>query len=124
MPKVIECTIKPFVGSVTLYDPMAMPMVMGLDVCLTTRRDFFEEKEVDGDLVYTLKSRTGWSAPDSEALKGIIPCVEKWELACFPESVTVETFPGTPRVASKKLVDWLLAEILKVYSGELEIPNE
>ena len=124
MPKIIESPVKKFSGTVTLYEPLTMLMVMEFEASLTTRREFFNEVERDGEKVYTLKPRTAWSAPDSEALKGIIPCVEKWDLEGFPEDVTPDTFPGTPRAASKRLVDWLLAEILKVYSGELEIPNE
>lgn len=125
MPKTITCDIKPFVGKVTFYDPLTMPMVIAVDDAVLNRRDFFDEiTNDDGQRLYTLKEQTAWSAPDREALKGILPCVESWNLAGFPESVTIENFPGSPRGASKNLISWLLNQVLEIYRGEIEIPNE
>ena len=124
MPKTVDCNIKPFIGKVVFFEPLTMPMVMAIDDALLTRKDFFEQKELDGKVGYFLKPQTAWSAPDHEALKGILPCVEKWDLSGFPKDVTLETFPGSPRQASKDLIGFLLGEVLKIYNGELEIPNE
>lgn len=51
-------------------------------------------------------------------LPGLLRCVEAWQLAGFPEMVTAETFPGTPRVESQRLLAWLADEVVKVYGGD------
>ena len=124
MPKVITSEIKPFIGTVTLSDPLTMPQVVIIDGCLLERRDFFEQKEIDGEIGYVIKDSANWSQPDSVAVKAICECVEEWNLEKFPEKVTPETFPGSPRKASKALIDWLINEILVIYQGETDIPNE
>ena len=60
---------------------------------------------------------------DGQLLPAILSCVEKWELANFPETVTVDTFPFSPRIESHKLQEWIFEEISKVYGGEIEVPN-
>lgn len=60
---------------------------------------------------------------DERMLPAVIACVEKWELQGFPEIVTADTFPATPRGESHELVKWLFAEIHRIYIGELTIPN-
>jgi hypothetical protein len=52
-------------------------------------------------------------------LPAVIACVEKWELADF----TPDPFPASPRGDSHKLIDFIFAELLKVYFGEQEIPK-
>ena len=124
MPKVIKSPVEKFPGTVTLSEPLTMPQVVIIDDCLLTRREFFEEKEIDGKRGYVLKAGAFWSQPDSVALEAIVQCVDDWNLKGMPEDVTAETFPGSPRAASRQLVDWLITEILEVYQGEAEIPNE
>lgn len=60
---------------------------------------------------------------DERMLPAICACVQEWRLNDFPETVTPENFPATPRAESHALIAWLFAEIFKVYVGELEIPN-
>ena len=124
MPKVIESPVKKFPGTVTLFDPLTMPQVVVIDECLVARGVFFEEKEIDGKRAYVLKADAFWSGPDTAALKAIFECVDEWNLNGIPEDVTTETFPGSPRNASRELVNWLIKEILDIYRGETEIPNE
>jgi len=124
MPKVIQSTIEHFPGTVTLSDPLTMPQVLAIDEGLLSRRQYFEEKEIDGKRGYVLKAGSFWSQPDSVSLEVIMKCVDEWGLKNVPENVTAETFPGSPRTASKDLIDWLLNEILEVYQGEVEVPNE
>lgn len=61
---------------------------------------------------------------DKPKLPAILACVETWGLQGFPERVTMESFPGSPRKESHDLIDWLWLEILNVYTGVLEVPNE
>ena len=74
-----------------------------------------EGLDKDGQIFFTVM--------DKPQLAGILACVEKWELSNFPENVTIETFPFSPRKASHELIEWLFGEIRKVYLGELDIPN-
>ena len=124
MPKIVISPVDRFPGTVTLSDPLTMPQVVAIDECLLSRKKYFEEKDIEGQRGYVLKTDTFWSKPDSVALDAIFTCVEEWALKNIPEKVTAENFPGSPRAASKALIDWLINEILAVYSGEAEIPNE
>jgi hypothetical protein len=57
-------------------------------------------------------------------IPAIISCVESWGLAGWPEKPALETWPGSPRKASKAILDWLLSEITKLYVGnEDDDPN-
>ena len=67
--------------------------------------------------------RVWLSVEDERLLPAVLACVEKWELDKFPESVTLETFPASPRAESHGLVAWLFNEIFTVYIGEKQIPN-
>lgn len=124
MSKKLECPVKHFEGFVIFCEPLTMPQVMAIDKGVVLRGEFFEEKEVEGQRGYYLKPDTAWSSPDNEALKAILECVEEWNLKNVPENVTAETFPGSPRKASKDLISWLWGEVLNIYKGETDIPND
>ena len=110
MSKVITSQSKIWTGTVTLAEPLTLPQVEKIEAAMDFRPGESE--------------KVWFTTLDREKLPAILACVEKWELKGFPESVTIETFPLTPRPASHKLVDWLWGELWKVYIGELEIPNE
>jgi len=125
MPKVIQSPVTQFPGTVTLYDPLTMPQVVIIDECLLNRRQYFEEVDIDGgERGYVLKGDTFPSAPDTVGVGAIVECVQEFALKNFPDKVTAETFPGSPRGPSRELISWLILEIIKVYNGETEIPNE
>ena len=128
MSKIIESEVKKFTGKVHLYDPMTMPMVLALEEALIESGEFFDEtvtKGKEGDVtVRTLKTGIMWGKADANYLKPLLLCVEKWELENFPKDVTADTFPFTPRVAIRTLIDFVMAEIMQIYIGEIEIPNE
>ena len=124
MPKVIQSPVKHFPGTVTLSDPLSLPQVVRIDECLLARKQYFEETEVDGERSYTLKEGAFWSNANTVEVEAILMCVEEWDLRGFTEKVTADTFPGSPRAASVQLINWLVVEILRVYRGEVEIPNE
>lgn len=112
MTKVIKSQSKVWSGSVHIADPMTMPMVKLVEDVLDS---FLKDK--DGDKVIYL------SIVDEAMLPAIVACVEKWELSNFPDTVTPETFPATPRKESHELIKWLFSEIYRVFIGETEIPN-
>lgn len=68
--------------------------------------------------------RVSYLELDKPKMPVIFTCVEKWNLANFPEDVNDQTFPHSPTGTRHKLVDWLYEEINKVYLEESEIPNE
>jgi len=109
MSKTIQVTGK-WAGSVEIADPLTIPQVQLIEAGLTP-----PEKNADG---------TVWtSAIDSGKLPALFGCITKWELKGL-EGVTLETFPATPRKASHALVDFLFSELVKIYAGDVEVPNE
>ena len=115
MSKVITSPSKRWQGSVTISDPLTLPQVEAIEAGLEMPRQA-DDTDKDGRVFFTVL--------DKPHLPAIFACVEKWELSHFPESVTIETFPMSPRKDSHELIAWLFHEIYKVYMGELEIPNE
>lgn len=93
----------------TIADPLTLPQVEAIEEAM--------ELKVEGEKVYL-------SVFDKKNLPAILACVEKWELDYFPETVTLQSFPMSPRKASHELIGWLWGEIIGVYVGEQEIPNE
>ncbi len=80
-----------------------------------------------GDMVtINEKERVNTLSPhfQHEILAGIIPCVEEWHIDGLPENVTPDTFPGTPKIASARLISWLINEISELYSEAEQVPNE
>lgn len=109
--KVVQSPIKRWPGIVTLAEPLTLPQARLIEAAL---------RPVKAD---TNDDRVWFSTLDTAQLPAILACVEKWELQNFPESVTVDTFPASPRGDSHKLIDWLYKEILAIYFGESEVPN-
>jgi hypothetical protein len=124
MSKTVKCPVKHFKGTVSLCEPLTMPQVIAIDKSVVLRGEYFEERGEGDKRGYYLKPDTAWSSPDNEALKAILECVDEWHLDNVPEDVTLATFPGSPRQASKDLISWLWGEVLDVYKGDVEIPNE
>ena len=110
--KVITSPVKRWAGTVTIADALTLPQVELFEAGLEHPDNMPE----DGRVFFTVL--------DKPQVPAILACVEKWELSNFPPSVTLETFPFTPRKNSHELIAWLFGEIRKIYLGELEIPNE
>jgi len=123
MGKKIESPVERFSGHVIIADPMTMPQVLAIEESLIKSNVFFDDKK-DKEGRRFLKRNAMTGMLDSEAIRGIMPCVEEWHLGNIPENVSAENFPFTPRPASHELIQWLLDEILKIYLGEIEVPNE
>lgn len=112
MSKVLESQSKRFTGSVVIADPLTIPQAQLIEAGMKAPK----EESTDG--------RVWLSVVDANQLPAVLACVEKWELVGVPEKPTLETFPASPRAESHKLVDWLFRELLTVYFGEAEVPNE
>lgn len=104
MSKTISITGK-WAGTVTIADPLTIPQVQLIEAAFV---------EHEGTL-YT-------STLDAEKLPAIFACVTEWNLRGL-EIVTLETFPATPRKESHRLIDAIFSELIKIYVGEVEVPN-
>lgn len=128
MSKRIESKNKRFTGFVTISDPLSIPQVMQFEEaiegasraavergdCISVKGDGGEEKKrvnvMDGRYLY-------------DVLSGVCACVEKWELSGFPENVTPDNFPGSPKKDSARVIHWLIDEIMSVYLEAESVPN-
>ena len=108
MSKVITSPIARWEGTVTIADPLTIPQAQLIENGMK-RPEGHEGEE-----------RIFFSIIDEMRLPAVLGCVEKWELANF----TPDPFPGSPRLDSHKLIEWIFNEIQAVYLGEAVVPNE
>ncbi len=120
MPRVIKSPIERWQGTVTLYEPLDIEQVMLIEDAMDTlaaadpkRSAYMEKLRGEKDITWT-------SREDYIFIPVIQRCVEKWELQDF----TPSPFQATPRNDSHTLVRLLWGEILKIYQGEKQVPNE
>ena len=110
MSKVITSPLQRWAGEVTIADPLTLAQAHLIEQGLT--------QPTGGE-----DGRIWFTVIDGNQMPAILACVENWNLKNFPENVTAETFPASPRGDSHKLIDWLFSEIRTVYFGEAEVPN-
>lgn len=113
MSKLVQSKIERYQGSVTLSDPLNIKQAQLIDAAMERPAD----NEVGAD------GRVWLSVIDAKRIPAICACVEKWELENFPQNVTPETFPASPRLDTTKLIDWLFYEIRQIYFGDITVPN-
>ena len=112
MSKTIKSPVKAFPGSVELPDYLTFPQALAYEQSIIDTQSLFEEGE--DKIVSQLRY-------DSEMIKAVCACVEEWNLDNFGQ-LAPDTFPSTPRKASKELVAWLYEEITYLFTPE--VPNE
>lgn len=110
MPKAITSPVKRWSGTVTLSDPLTFPQAIAFEEAL--------------DSIKTLGKDASIAKYYAAILPGVLACVDDWDLADFPDNPAVDNFPATPRVASIKLLDWLIDEITHLYNDAEPDPNE
>jgi hypothetical protein len=105
-------------GAVVLSSPLTLPQALAWEKAEQAARPFRENIRKDS------KKRTIEAVDVTEIhtlyIPAIIACVEKWELENFPDDVTLNNFPGSPRTESLGLVGWLINSITAIYDGEEE----
>lgn len=108
MSKIITSPVKQFPGTVTISDPLSFPQSIAFEKAIneTSGREDMLQQEYDFAFIPV-----------------IISCVEEWNLNGFPDVVTADNFPSTPRVASNKLIAWLIEQILSLFMEGEEVPN-
>ena len=111
MSKVITSPVKRYSGTVTLSYPLTYPQYAAWRKAIESLPDGAKWGEVVGndDLVLAM-------------LPGVCACVEKWELAGMGEHVSPMDFPATPRIASARLLIWLIGEITSIVAEEDDSP--
>ena len=132
--KIIDCTIKHFEGKVTLSEPLTMEQVFAFEDAEDAASEFEAKPSALLTRVNGLKGvkdesgeplASSWSSRvDAVYLPAVLKCIEKVEINGLPEKLTAQNFPFSPRAESSQFIDFLVTEIRKVYSGEVDIPNE
>lgn len=110
MSKVITSPVKKWPGTVTLADPLSFPQYLAWRDALRAARDYLTEA---GDAAQQ-------DEYDLRLLPGIVGCVEKWGLTDFNPN----PFPATPRIASAKLIVWLVNEMAAIVNEADDVPND
>jgi len=108
MSKSVTSPVKKWPGKVILADPITFPQLYAFEDSVDQIQN---NREISRDRA------------DGIWIPGILACAEKWDLENFPKEPTVENFPASPRIASSKLIAWLVAEITKIYQEAEELPN-
>jgi len=115
MSRTININLSAWRGTVEIFDRLHLSQV-----------ELVEEALLDeGEQVKNIpeSGRIRFTQLDKPKLPALLACVEKWNLSDFPDSVTVDTFPMTPRKAAHELIETIFDEIRKVFNGELQVPN-
>ena len=114
--KIFNSPSKKFQGEIHIHDPLTLPMILAIEEAQRAGSECFEDAK--------LKPGKTWSNVDDAWMPAILKCVEKFEITGFPEIVTRENFPASPRIASRRFITWLINTLADIYIGEEEIPNE
>lgn len=117
MSKTITSPIVRWQGTVTLSEPLTLPQAEAIEQAQSLLQEKIKE--------LVEKKITEFFFLELDKLKAVAInlCLEKWSLDNFTP-LADNTVPFSPRKESHQLIDWLFDEILKVYTGDLEVPNE
>ena len=115
MTKTIVSPVDKFPGSVVMPDFLTLPQVIAFEDANEKINELRGSVPEGGSVK---RSRL-----DEINLPVILAIVESWHIVGIDEKPTIENMPLTPRLASAKLIAWLMSEITGLYIGENEIPN-
>lgn len=107
MSKTVTSPVDKFPGTVTLWDPIPLPRVLAYEASIAKIR--------------ALEASSN-STISEACIPGILQCIEEINIEGFPENVTFENWPFTPRWAAAKLVAWIMKEIDIIVDGE-QVPE-
>ena len=102
MSKVITSPVKKWPGTVTLHDPLTLPMCAAFERSNANAHALQDQAPTRSEIQVAL-------------LSGVLACVERFDLTGLPEQIGVENFPGSPRVESARLINWLVSEVSHLY---------
>jgi hypothetical protein len=118
MSRILTSPSKKWPGTVTLQEPLTFPGYLAWKNAL----DAADEARQDQKGPMTLGEAAIVPEVTSALLPGLCACVEKWELEGLGQ-LTPDSFPATPRMASARLLLWLMGEIMRLVTEEEEVPN-
>ena len=116
MSRVITSPVKRWPGTVTLADPLTFPQYIAW-------MDAVEAAQGDKETL-TVSDAAFLPRVTAAILPGICACIEAHDLKGLPPILVVETFPATPRIASGRLIAWLIGEINLLMQEAEDLPNE
>lgn len=116
----VKSPVERWAGEVVLYDPLTIEQVIKIEDALDESVEIKDSKFIqalnaaqDGKISLQWTSRL-----DAVYLPVIASCVESHTLP-----FEFDKFPATPRKDSHLLVATLWSALLKIYRGEIEVPN-
>lgn len=116
----VKSPVERWAGEVVLYDPLTLEQVMKIEDALDQSVEIGDSK-----FMQSLNKAEGgkislqWTSRlDAVYIPVIAACVESHNLP-----LEFDKFPATPRKDSHLLVMTLWSALLKVYRGEVEVPN-
>jgi hypothetical protein len=107
----IEIKGKTYNGSVRIFDRLTLPQVEAIEAAI-----YDVPEVVDG--------RVKLTTLDKPRIPALLVCVESWNISGFPEPLSIDNFPLSPRRETHNIIDRIFSEVANVYNGEQEIPNE
>jgi len=116
----VKSPVERWAGEVVLCDPLTLEQVMAIEDALDAGIEIGDSKflsalEKSGDGKVSLQ----WSSRlDKIYIPVISQCVESHTLP-----IDFARLPASPRKDSHLLIATLWSELLKIYRGEIEIPN-
>jgi hypothetical protein len=127
MPKKISSPSSRWPGAVTFSEPLNMPQALAWQRARqeVDKLRVTEPIIVDGKETYPIRDDVIMEEINVAQIPGIIACVDSWELEGFPQVVTPNNFPSSPRLKNIELIAWLVNTIWEIYWGtaEVEDPN-
>ena len=122
--------IKRFPGTVILPDYLVPEQVFAIEDAQFAARDYFAANtKTDNDNADAIKPGKHFSflRMRSLYLPAVLLCVKEWHLENFSingSGAQYETFPMTPANDVGELLYWLFEELIKIYNGTNDVPNE
>lgn len=104
--RVIQSPSKRYSGEVVLPDYLTIPQEIAWRKAIS---DVGEQEWANALIMPELVGKL---------LPGILAIVAEWHISGLPENITVDNFPMSPKMASAKLVAWLVTEIQKLLSED------
>jgi hypothetical protein len=110
MPKTITSPVAKFPGSVVIADPMTYPGAIAFE------RAWKAASGLDREQVTIKEIHYAW-------IPGLCANVLECHIEGY-ENLTPENFPASPSKDAANFASWLIGEVLKVYGGGENDPND
>jgi len=126
MPKRITSPSSRWPGAVVFSDPLTMPQALAWQRArqevdkLRVTIPVINEK---GEEIFPIRDDVIMEEINIAQIPGIIACVDSWELEEFPQVITPDNFPSSPRLKNIELIAWLVSTIWDIYWGTAEVDD-